>query len=79
VSLVTDYDVWKEGEEVSAGKVVATLSANVERVRTLLPWLLPQLTGPRECGCGHALRDAVFTAPAARSAAARRRLAILLK
>lgn len=78
LSLVTDYDVWKEGEEVSAGKVVATLSANVERVRTLLPWLLPRLTGPRECGCGRALANAVFTDPAARSAAARRRLALLL-
>jgi 5'-methylthioadenosine phosphorylase len=78
VSLVTDYDVWKEGEEVSAGKVVATLMANVERVKRMLPLLLPRLTGPRDCACGDALRDAVFTAPAARAVAARRRLALLL-
>lgn len=78
VSLVTDYDVWKAGEEVSAAKVIGTLSANVDRVKKMLPLLLPRLTGPRTCACGRALRDAVFTAPAARSAAAKRRLALLL-
>jgi len=78
VSLVTDHDVWKDGEEVSAAKVVETLGANVARVKKMLPFLLPRLAGPRDCACGHALRDAVFTAPAARSSAVKRRLALIL-
>lgn len=78
VSLVTDYDVWKDGEEVSAAKVLETLAANVVRVKKMLPLLIPRLTGPRACACGQALRNAVFTAPAARSPAAKRRLALLL-
>lgn len=79
VSLVTDYDVWKEGEEVSGQKVLETLTANVNNVKTLVRRVLPQMVGPRPCACAHALRHAVFTAPAAQRADTRRRLELLLR
>lgn len=78
VALVTDYDVWKEGEEVSSNKVLETLSANVDHVRQMLTRVLPRLGGPRACSCGVALRQAVFTHPDAMAPAAKRRLALLL-
>lgn len=78
ISLVTDYDVWKEGEEVSIEKIVATLNANVDNVKKLIARVLPALTGPRTCRCGEALRHAVFTRPEAMNPAARRRLELLI-
>lgn len=41
VSLVTDYDCWKEGEEVDQHKVSETLHANVENIRRLLVKIIP--------------------------------------
>ncbi|MEW6041014.1 MAG: MTAP family purine nucleoside phosphorylase, partial [Elusimicrobiota bacterium] len=41
VSLVTDYDVWKEGEEVSQDKVIETLKLNVENIKKLLVRVIP--------------------------------------
>src|SRR3989338_1504372 len=41
VSLVTDYDCWKEGEEVNQHKVSETVQANVENIRRLLVKAIP--------------------------------------
>lgn len=41
VSLVTDYDCWKEGEEVSQHQVSDTLSKNIENIRRLLVKVIP--------------------------------------
>jgi len=41
VSLVTDYDCWKEGEEVDQEKVTATLKKNIENIRRLLVQVIP--------------------------------------
>lgn len=78
VSLVTDYDVWKEGEEVSVDKVTAVMRDNVQRVNRLLGLLLPRLAGVRTCRCGRALDGAVFTDPAVIPPATRRKCDLLL-
>jgi len=78
VGLVTDYDVWKEGEEVSVDRVVETLNANVDNVRKLIRWALPRMSRERGCLCASALRHAVFTRPPAMNAATRRKLDLLL-
>jgi len=41
VSLVTDYDCWKEGEEVDQETVSATLHKNIENIRRLLVKAIP--------------------------------------
>lgn len=78
VSLVTDYDVWKEGEEVSVEKVIATLHANVDNVKKLIRRALPRLTAARTCACASALRHAVFTNPAVVKPATRKKLDLLI-
>jgi 5'-methylthioadenosine phosphorylase len=63
-ALVTDYDCWKEGEEVSNDKVVATMHANVANAVKLLEAVLPAAAGlSRRCKCAKALEGAIFTAP----------------
>jgi len=41
VSLVTDYDCWKEGEEVDQHQVSKTMQANIENIRRLLLVAIP--------------------------------------
>ncbi|PKN00905.1 MAG: S-methyl-5'-thioadenosine phosphorylase [Elusimicrobia bacterium HGW-Elusimicrobia-1] len=65
VGLVTDYDVWKEGEEVTVEKVVATITKNVANVKKLLKALVGEIKPERDCACKDALRGAIMTAPEA--------------
>jgi 5'-methylthioadenosine phosphorylase len=66
VAMVTDYDCWKEGEEVSTEKVIAVLSANAENAQALIEAALPEAAAaPRSCPCATALRNAVMTRPEA--------------
>jgi 5'-methylthioadenosine phosphorylase len=62
VSLVTDYDCWKEGEEVDQAKVTDTLRTNIENIRRLLVKAIP-LAAKAGChnGCAELIKTSVFT------------------
>jgi 5'-methylthioadenosine phosphorylase len=62
VSLVTDYDCWKEGEEVDQAKVIATLNRNIENIRRLLVKVIP-MTAKAGCrtNCAEFIKTSVFT------------------
>jgi 5'-methylthioadenosine phosphorylase len=76
MALVTDYDVWHETEEdVSVEAVVAVLRQNVETARAIVRRAVTLLPATRSCGCAHALRDAIITAPQAIPEAVKRELA----
>ncbi|HRY30337.1 MAG TPA: S-methyl-5'-thioadenosine phosphorylase [Elusimicrobiota bacterium] len=79
VALVTDYDVWKEGEEVSVGKLVENLRANVENVKKTLASALPLLARrTRRCRCASALQYAIFTDPKAMNPGTKKKLNLLI-
>ncbi|MBI3553824.1 MAG: S-methyl-5'-thioadenosine phosphorylase [Elusimicrobia bacterium] len=79
IALVTDYDCWKTGEEVSSSQVVATLNANIANVQRLLEKSLAAAAArPRQCRCGHALAGALVTAPDAMNKKTRARLKLLI-
>jgi len=76
LALVTDYDVWHETEEdVSVEAVVRILRQNVETAKRLIVAAIPRIPESRDCGCGHALRDAIITARDAIPAQVKRDLA----
>ncbi|MBI3292121.1 MAG: S-methyl-5'-thioadenosine phosphorylase [Elusimicrobia bacterium] len=74
IGLVTDYDVWKEGEEVNVDSVVANLKANAAAVQRLLKEIVPQVDRVRHCECARALQDAILTPPQGRDPAMVRKL-----
>ena len=79
VCLVTDYDCWKEGEEVSSGKVVENLHVNVANAQKLLAAAVPALASrARGCRCAAALAGAIFTDPKHASRRALNRLGLLV-
>jgi len=61
LGLVTDYDVWKEGEEVTVERVVGNLLANIENVKKLIKAAIPRLKRDRKCECASALAYAIQT------------------
>ncbi|MCX5788495.1 MAG: S-methyl-5'-thioadenosine phosphorylase [Elusimicrobia bacterium] len=78
-ALITDYDCWKEGEEVSADAVVQTLKANIADARALVERAIRPLASlSRRCPCARALEGAVVTSPGKASPAALKRLELIL-
>jgi 5'-methylthioadenosine phosphorylase len=62
IALVTDYDVWKEGEEVSIEAIMETLKDNTANVKKLIKKILPSLvSAPVSCTCREALKFAIMT------------------
>lgn len=79
VALVTDYDCWKTGEEVTSEKVLAHLRANVTNAQRLLQQAIPAIAKrKRRCRCASALAGAIFTAPGAMNRKTASELSLLI-
>ncbi len=79
VSMVTDYDCWKDEEHVDVASVVEHLNANVRNVQRLVAAAAAAVARrERACACKDALKTAVFTAPEARDKRTLKKLAPLL-
>ncbi len=65
LALVTDYDCWHSGHDaVTVETVIEYLNKNVRNAQTIIREAVKRLTGtPRECKCGAALKNAIFTTP----------------
>ncbi len=66
VSLITDYDVGVEGEEVepvSHERVIEVFNENLSKLRDLLFRVIPALPEERLCPCATALEGARFEVP----------------
>jgi len=62
IAIVTDYDAWHDDiEAVSTQAVIENFNKAVGTARNLVANALEKLTLPRECDCGQALENALFT------------------
>jgi 5'-methylthioadenosine phosphorylase len=79
IGLVTDYDVWKEGEEVSVDTVVANMHANVSNIKKLIKFVIPKFALRKKgCSCEKALQYAVMSKIDEKNARQRKKLGLLL-
>ncbi len=60
ISMVTDYDVWREGEEVSTEKVIETMKANAAKLKLLLKEVVPMIKYDANNPIRYALKGALF-------------------
>ncbi|HIE41055.1 MAG TPA: S-methyl-5'-thioadenosine phosphorylase [Candidatus Aenigmarchaeota archaeon] len=58
ISMVTDYDVWRERDEVNANKVIDTMKKNIIKVRKLIVNVIEKIPEGRHCICSKALESA---------------------
>lgn len=65
LALVTDYDCWHPGHDaVSVETVIEYLNKNVRNAQMIMREAIKRLANAeRECKCGSALKNAIFTAP----------------
>ncbi|HVC08546.1 MAG TPA: S-methyl-5'-thioadenosine phosphorylase [Elusimicrobiota bacterium] len=78
MAMVTDYDCWKEDDEVTSDKVMATLSANAQNAQKILQAGVGALAArTRICACQHALAGALVTDARKVKAAADKKLALI--
>jgi 5'-methylthioadenosine phosphorylase len=65
LALVTDYDCWhEEHDAVTVETVIENLNKNVRNAQIIMRDAVKRLADkPRECKCGSALKNAIFTAP----------------
>jgi len=62
VSLVTDYDCWKEEDEVSQDKVIETLNKNISNVKKLLLKTIPEISNVKpSCKCQDVMKTSLLT------------------
>ena len=77
--MVTDYDCWKKGQEVSTSQVVERMKLNVRNARRLMEVVLPLIAARRrDCPCVRALEGAFMTDPEKADARTRRKLSLLI-
>ena len=77
LAMVTDYDCWHpEHDSVTVEQVMAVLGANTAMAQSVLKNAVSRIgTGPRECPCASALKNALMTAPSLVPDALKRELA----
>jgi 5'-methylthioadenosine phosphorylase len=65
LALVTDYDCWHPGHDaVTVEAVIEYLNKNVRNAQVIMRKAVKSLAAsPRDCKCGSALKNAIFTAP----------------
>lgn len=78
ISLVTDYDCWKEGEEVTQEKVITTMLKNVENAKKLLIKAIP-LVCKIGCNCRNYMKNTIITDKKLIPAKTRKKLKLILK
>lgn len=78
LALVTDYDCWKEEDEVTVETVIRNMQANVALARRVIAKILPEMASiPNDAA--DALKGAIFTAPAAIPSSAKKRLEAIIR
>ncbi|AWV89954.1 S-methyl-5'-thioadenosine phosphorylase [Bradymonas sediminis] len=67
IALPTDYDVWRDAEEVDVSDVMQNMKRNLSRVHGVLQRVIPSIDLEREaeCDAGRALEYAIMTHPSA--------------
>ena len=61
VAGVTDYDVWKEDNEVTLEEVLENANANEKRINATIERAIRTMPAERECECGRALEGTINT------------------
>lgn len=79
LSLVTDYDCWKEDESaVAVEDILAILRENADLARRTVAAVAAALPSQRQCSCPSALANAILTAPDQIPASARAKLEVII-
>ncbi|MDR0485156.1 MAG: S-methyl-5'-thioadenosine phosphorylase [Elusimicrobiota bacterium] len=64
ISMITDFDCWKAGEEVTNEGVLEYMKSNILNAKKLIKKIAPKLAERKiSCSCREALKTSLMTAP----------------
>lgn len=64
LSLVTDYDVWKEtAQDVNVDIILANQAKATTKAREIIRKAIPRIQSARECSCRSSLKEAIASNP----------------
>ena len=79
IAMVTDYDCWHEDEEpVTVEDIIGYLTKNSQNAQRLVKSAVRRIDPASDCGCHHALEDAIITDRGSISPEAKERLSLLI-
>lgn len=79
LACVTDFDCWHpDFEKITVEMVISNLHKNINNAKKILHGLIKNLPDKRNCGCGHALKNAIITDRKMISAKAKKDLNIII-
>jgi 5'-methylthioadenosine phosphorylase len=79
IAMVTDYDCWHEEEApVTVEMLIGYLMKNADNAQRLVKRAVAALQDEFDCGCQHALKNAIITDPAVIPAEAKKRLKLII-
>lgn len=79
IAMITDYDCWHpQHDAVTLSEIIGNLNRNAENVQQAIREAIREIPDERACKCGSALAHAIITDRKAISAAAKKRLALLV-
>ena len=80
MSMVTDYDCWREEtESVSVETVLSNFRQNVSLGRKIISDIIPKITNKRTCICSNCLKGAIMTQKNSMNNETRKKLLPLIK
>ncbi|WP_227355544.1 S-methyl-5'-thioadenosine phosphorylase [Haladaptatus salinisoli] len=78
VAGVTDYDVWKEDNEVTLQEVLENAAENEDAIKDVVEHAIRTMPDERDCDCGRALEGTINTPTEAISDETRERVELLV-
>jgi 5'-methylthioadenosine phosphorylase len=63
ISMVTDYDCWKESDDVSVSSVLEVMKDNSSSIKRMFPDFVKELSKIKDCKCRNAAEFALMTDP----------------
>jgi 5'-methylthioadenosine phosphorylase len=81
LAMVTDYDCWHEGDEVTTVNVelvIQHVMKNAENAKTIIQNIVPKIGETRTCTCRHTLKDAMITRSSLIPNATKKKLDIII-
>ncbi len=76
IAMITDYDCWKESEDVSIEMILKVMQDNSTAVRKMIPGFVKELSKIKECSCNDAAQFAILTDPSIIPAETKEKLSI---
>ena len=78
MAMITDYDCWRESEDVDIQMIIENLNKNVDLSKKIIKAIVDLVPIERNCSCSSALKYAIITDRKVISTSVKKKLSLLI-